>query len=362
MTPCEQCGVPFTPRGPANRFHEPQCATDHRLGRSRETSLHRQATGFAWDPVRPAAPVAVRAPRLNQWEPAGPEGWLTAVILPDPQIGFRRLNDGTLDPFHDTRALDVAMQIVANERPDVTVWLGDVLDFAPFGRWSQEPGFALTVQPSIDETYKYLAIVAELTERQVFIEGNHDARLERYITDNALAAAGIRRASSPPETWPVLSVPYLLRMEELGIEYVGGYPSGAMYLNDALACIHGHVVNSGGSTAEKVAKQEQVSTIFGHIHRQETHFVTRNGRGRRNVVMAHSPGTLARTDGAVPSGKSAVAMRTGKPVKHFENWQQGVTVIRYDPAGTDITSFVHEPVLIHEGRAIHRGVVYQAGS
>lgn len=253
------------------------------------------------------------------------------------------------------------MQILAIERPDVTVWLGDYLDFAPFGRWSQEPGFVNTVQPAIEEGYEWLAKTAALSGEVRLIEGNHDARLERYITDNALAAAGIRRAAEPPESWPALSVPYLLRMDELGVEYVGGYPAGATYLNDALACIHGHVVKSGGSTAAEVAKQEQVSVIFGHVHRIETHYKSRNSRGRPRTVMAHSPGTLARIDGAVPSAHSARAMRTGKPVKHFEDWTQGLTIVRFDPEGQDSDSFSMESIRIVEGKAIHGGVIYQAG-
>lgn len=316
-------------------------------------------TGFSWEPVRKAAEIVVKAPG-KRTEQKAPSGWQTAVILPDPQIGFRRLNDGTLDAFHDDDAISISMQILAVEQPDVAIWLGDFLDFAPFGRFRQEPGFAQTVQPSIERAYEVLAMTTALSSEVRLIEGNHDARLENYITDNALAAAGLRRAKSAPESWPVLSVPYLLRLDDLGVEYVGGYPSGATYLNDALAAVHGHVVKSGGSTAAELTKREHVSVLFGHIHRQETHYQTRNARGRSATVMAHSPGTLARVDGAVPSVHSAVAMRTGKPVKVFEDWQQGLTVVRFDPEGTDSSSFAIEPIRIVNGTAIHRGIVYTA--
>ncbi|WP_218571937.1 hypothetical protein, partial [Pseudomonas sp. SZ57] len=74
------------------------------------------------------------------------------------------------------------------------------------------------------------------------IEGNHDRRLQKSILRNAKAAFGLKRANDP-ESWPVLSVPNLLRLDDLGVEYVEGYPAGEKWINDNLVCIHGHKVN-----------------------------------------------------------------------------------------------------------------------
>jgi len=66
--------------------------------------------GPAWQPVQHAEPVViqpkVRTPALVSSD------WKVAVALPDPQIGYRRYEDGTLDPFHDEAAMDVALQVV----------------------------------------------------------------------------------------------------------------------------------------------------------------------------------------------------------------------------------------------------------
>lgn len=354
MSECEQCGAAFEPVSKVNRFCSKQCRYDSSNGRLPEASRRRRETGFSWDPVRPARPVKVTYGGVPN--PVRNSGWKTAVILPDPQIGYRRLADGTLDPFHDARALDIAMQIVNAERPDLTVWLGDFLDFAPLGRFRLEETFAQTLQPAIEVAHELLAKTAALSAEVRLIEGNHDARLQNYITDNALAAAGLRRAKEAPGSWPVLSVPFLLRMEELGVEYVGGYPSGATYLNDNLCCIHGNVVGPAGTTAAKVVANEQVSTIMGHIHRIETAYKTRNSRGRPRFNLAHSPGCLARIDGAVPSTMGSVALKTGKPSRSWENWQQGVTVVRYEEDGDQ--RFTLETVPIFEGWAMHRNVHY----
>lgn len=356
MAVCEQCGDEFAPKSVANRFCEKQCRWDHSNGRPAVHSQNRKRTGFAWDPVRPARKVEVKAKRRVVSAPEG--AWKTAVILPDPQIGYRRLADGSLDPFHDARALDIALQVVELERPDLTVWLGDFLDFPQFGRYRQEATFAETVQPTLEYGHELIARTASLSREVRLIEGNHDARLQLYATDNALAAAGIRRAKEAPDSWPVLSVPYLLRLDELGVEYVGAYPTGATYLNDNLACIHGNVVGPAGMTAAKVVSQEQVSVIFGHVHRIETAYQTRNSRGRPRFNMAHTPGALCRIDGAVPSVKSAVNLRSGKPAKSWENWQQGLTVVRYLDEGPQVEQkFTIESIPIFEGWAQHRGQI-----
>jgi predicted phosphodiesterase len=251
-----------------------------------------------------------------------------AVILPDPQIGFRRLADGTFDPFHDTSAINVALEIAGSIDPDQIIWLGDFLDLAPFGRFEQEATFAQTTQASLDYGYSLLLRANDIADgNQVLLEGNHDRRLEKAITKNCIEAFGLRQAASP-EDWPVMSVPNLLRLDELAVRYVGGYPAGSYWLNERIKCIHGSTVRSNGSTAKAVVDEERVSVIFGHIHRIETHYKTSETYSGGRVRLAHTPGCLCRIDGAVPSTKSSTDL-SGRPVTHHENWQQGLTVVSY---------------------------------
>lgn len=302
-------------------------------------------TGPKWQPVDQAPPVRVTVPK-----PAKRVGlagtWRTAVILPDPQIGYRRLTDGTLDPFHDLRAIDVAKQVLEAERPDLTVWLGDYLDLAPMGKYRYEPSFALTIQPAIDYGHELLAVTRELSSEVRLIEGNHDLRLSTYLMDNAQAAYGLKRGGAAPADWPVMSVPYLLRLDELGVEYVGGYPNGATYINDNLACIHGVKLDLGA-----LANDERVSVIQGHMHRIGAAYKTRNSRGNPKFSGAFSPGCLCRIDGAVPSTKSSLDPH-GRPAKSWENWQQGLMVVRYQEGDG---RFHVETVPIFEGEAVHAG-------
>lgn len=307
------------------------------------------ADGPKWPVVQQARPTLIRPTTVRRRTPSGMK---TAVILPDPQIGFRRLPDGALDPFHDERAMAIALQVITLTQPDVIVNLGDYLDFPMFGRFVQEPAFALTAQMSIDRGHKFLAEqrAAAPDSHIVVLEGNHDRRLQNFIINNAQAAFSLQRANQP-SSWPVMSVPFLLRFEELGVEYVDAYPAGRYWLNDRLNCQHGHIVRSNGSTAKAIADDERVSSIHGHIHRIEMHYKTVNVRdgGRTNLAM--SPGCLCRIDGTVPSTKGSTDIM-GRPVTSFENWQQGLAVVTYQEGDSP---FGLEHVYINDGFAIFRG-------
>ena len=256
-------------------------------------------------------------------------GLKTCVVLPDPQIGYRKFVDGQIDPFHDESALSIALQVIADLKPDKVVCLGDYLDLPGFGRFEQSEDYAHTTQLAIDYGYRLLAMIrATVPNAEIaVIEGNHDRRIEKSIRTNSMYAFGIRRADDVTG-WPVFSVPYLLSFDKLDIKYVEGYPAGKYWINENLQCIHGHIVRQPGATAAAVVKAETVSTLFGHIHRIETAYDTQNVYGGARANLAHSPGTLCRIDGGVPSFKGSTGL-DGRPIRSFENWQQGIAIVDY---------------------------------
>lgn len=310
--------------------------------------------GPKWPLIQPARPVKITpykpAERAKKYQ------YKVGVILPDPQIGYRNYGS-ELDPFQDEAAIAVAMKIIRDINPDLIINLGDMLDFAEYSRFTQERAFVATVQPTLDRAHKYLAEQKQNAPRAkiVMLEGNHDRRLEKNILTNAAAAFGLRLANAP-DSWPVMSVPNLLRLDELGVEYVGAYPAGQYWVNDRLVCIHGHKVRSSGSTAKAVADDERVSTIFGHVHRIELHYKTVRVRDGGRTNFAFTPGCLCRIDGATPSTKGSTDVQ-GRPVTNYENWQQGLAVIHYNEGDSP---FAIEPIYIDHGRAIFRGKEYTA--
>lgn len=319
--------------------------------------------GPQWPVVQPAKPTRITP---NKPRPTRTSGWKTAVILPDPQIGYRWVTDPDgsqrLDPFHDERAIEVALDILAAARKahpiDRVVNLGDFLDLPSQSRWAQEPGFAGTTQAAVDYGHEFLARQRAICPEAkiAIIEGNHDKRLGDYVTKNAMAAFGLRRAGDPPASWPTLSLPYLLRLDELDIEWLEGYPASGLWLNDHIECIHGQKVRSSGSTASAVINDSRHSVIFGHVHRIETQYRTDKTREGGYRKFAATPGCLCRVDGSVPSFKSGTKS-TGDPIPNWENWQQGLLLVHYRE---DDDRYSLEPVEIRSGTAIWRGHVYES--
>lgn len=300
-----------------------------------------------WPVIQPAAPVVV-AGIVPIPRPAS--RWKTAVLMADTQIGFRRYEDGTLDPFHDDDAMNVALQIVALENPDRTVVMGDILDLAEQGKFAQEAAFANTTQAALDRTHLFGAQMRAATDGLVdWIEGNHDRRMQNFIEANAKAAFGLRQANMP-DSWPVMSIPNLLRLSELDITYHDAYPAAHVWINDCLRAEHGTKVNSNGSTAQKYMNETpHLSRAFGHTHRLEAISRTTYDRVGKLRSMAINPGCLCRVDGAVPSVHGAIG-GDGRPATVYEDWQNGVAVIRY----TD-DDFRVDLVQIEDGMTVYMG-------
>ena len=312
-----------------------------------------------------------KGPKIQLQKPktksAPPKEWETAIIVPDIQIGFYRksLDSSELEPIHDELAIAVALAVIEEMQPDQVVMVGDNLDFAELGKFLTAAPFKQMLQASIDRATMLCAQVREAAPNAkiTWIAGNHEARMARYIQTNAEAAFGITRGKSNDELregWPVMSVPFLCRMDEFGVDYLPGYPESAHYLNSNLVVVHGDKVVSNNSTTKKYLDNERISVIYGHIHRNELAYRTyRTDQGPR-TIMAASPGCLCRVDGAVPSTKSGMD-EFGRPIlQGAENWQQGLGIVTYQPFGSGNEWFNYEPMWIYDGRGILRGKEYVA--
>lgn len=308
-----------------------------------------------WPVVTQAAPIKISVPQVSRGSSSEVK---RAFIFPDPQIGFRKdIRTGELDPFHDERAMAIALNICKDVKPDIVVNLGDFIDLPNVSRYEQEPSFYATTQPSIDRAYRFLVeqrMVAPDAEI-VLIEGNHDLRLQKYIAKNAVAAFGLSRAEAPDE-WPVLSIPYLLRLDEIGVDYIDGYPNGEYYINDNIRCEHGWKYGQRGKIASKIAEGETVSIITGHTHHMEMISRSFSDRGTVRNVVGATLGCLCRVDGAVPSAKTGTDS-SGRVVGKQMDWQQGVGVVEYTE-GDGFANVV--PIAIDNGTAIYNGKKYSA--
>ena len=308
------------------------------------------AGGPAWPVIQPAEPVTV----VIGDRPAKPvRGMKLAIKGADTQIGYRRLEDGSLDPFHDDAAMNVFIEVCKSYQPDKVQILGDFLDLASQGRFAQEAAFAQTTQEALNAGHRFLATLRAACPDAaiVVIEGNHDKRMQNFIEANAVAAFGLKRAGLP-ESWPVMSLPYLLRLDELNIQYVDAYPAATDWDNATTRNIHGTKANSRGSTTSQyVFELPHLNTWAGHTHRVEvTYRSVMGARGEAIESYSANPGCLCRVDGAVPSVNGAIGA-DGTPARIVENWQQGFGLAYYND--TESWPYVYR---IRDGRALIDGM------
>lgn len=295
------------------------------------------------EPVRPLVqpvecPVTYKPQPENALRAEG-----VALVGADGHFGYEwKPPAWRLVPFHDRRVLDIFVQIAAWLNPDVVELLGDFEDLTVWtDKYARSPEHYGTTQPAIFELHWWLRRLREASPRsQARLHmGNHEARMDRAMVTHMRDACELKAADAL-ELPPAMSVPGLLALDALGVEWVPGYPDDICWLGEGVQTFHGHVARSANlSTVSALLKQATVHQVTGHVHRDElvsSSFVRPDGT--MGQVTAYCPGCMCHIDGRVP----------GSSVK--KNWRQGIGVVEW--AGESM-SVHHIPV--HEGRAVFRG-------
>lgn len=245
----------------------------------------------------------------------------TALIVPDPHIGFLRFGQtGALDPFHDRGVLALALLLAEELNPDITVVLGDLLDLPDWtDKFLKSPDFYHTFQPTLYEAGWWLAQLRQRSKRVEWIPGNHDQRILKAIWTYMPQVYGIKPANTP-NPLPVLSLENLLGLRHIDVQLADEYPNGRVWLNDGLAFEHGKDVSNkpGGSAGKVLERGRRFSSGMGHNHREESASRTVASRSGPVTVSSYSFGTCARLDGPIPSRDTE------------RNWQNTLGVVWYD--------------------------------
>jgi len=317
-------------------------------GEPEVTTLHKYDHGGNFSSDLIVKPVVAANISPSKLKPPKRE-YKVIFVFSDAQIGYRRI-DNELLPLHDERAISAMLALLQDLRPDVVVDNGDTTDFAELSRFAPDSDhFQGTLQPSLQRTHELFAQVSAVVPYafKVTVWSNHVKRLTDHILKNAPALYNIKAAN---EKYPAMSYPSLLNLESLGWEYQDGYPGEWKYADD-LAFMHGTFAVSNGSTANKLSKANYARNIVqGHKHSIESHYHTdRKGK----VYGAFVVGALCRVDGVVPGYHTSVGV-DNQPVEYYENWQQGVMVIK--DYGDGIYQFDQVPII--NGTIYYNGKTY----
>ena len=195
------------------------------------------------------------------------------------------VND-TQIPFQDPKTLQAVHKFWDDFGPDLEVYNGDIIDFYSISSFDKNPTRAFKLQDELDDTYEWLFSRAEANPnaRRIFIEGNHEDRLRRFLWKEATDLSSLR----------VLNFEELMRFKELGMEDLT-YMSVLDFLGFRIQ--HGWKA-SGGSTPWPInvgrfmAQKEGSSGLCGHTHRASIYCWT-TSRGSHSYV---ENGCLCRFD------------------------------------------------------------------
>lgn len=239
-------------------------------------------------------------------------------------------------PFQDHGLHDAFLHWLARNQPDMGIINGDLVDFPDISRHPSDPDNDPGVQECLQAGHEIVRdyVAASPDTEWIYMDGNHDIRLKRYVIDKAPYLYNLHRAEVEGEdTVFAHSLGWLMRFDELGIKTVttnGPYEDAQVVLSDNLVVRHGWVVRSGsGASALKTLEQTHHSIVINHTHRASIVFATNHDTDRTShTSVAVESGCMCRLD-----NKMDEQSRRFPSYGVYPDWQQGFSVIHLHPDG-----------------------------
>lgn len=245
----------------------------------------------------------------------------TALVIPDCHI-----------PYHDEKAYQLMIDVAKDLNPDEIVILGDYADFYAINSHGKKPDMTHLLQEEVTAVVEKLIQLKKLfpDAKRVYIEGNHEYRLGRYV------------ASKCPDLYGVVDVRSILELNILGFDFVPYTPNQQYKILGSKLVARHEPLAGGKHVAQNTVEKAMSSVIFGHTHRiQEAQVVTMDGHNYRGI----SSGWLG--------DKESPVMQY---VKSHHQWAQGFSVVRVLEDGTWFNQLVH----IIDYKCCVDGYIYEA--
>lgn len=115
----------------------------------------------------------------------------------------------THSPYEDKRAWKLMIKAAEFLKPTIILILGDFADCFCISDHDKDPNRMNKLDWEMGEAHKLLKQLTTLgAKRIIYCSGNHEYRLIRYLRNKC------------PELYNLISIPQLLKLKELGIEWV----------------------------------------------------------------------------------------------------------------------------------------------
>lgn len=283
-----------------------------------QTGEFVEAINRSWDHRAEVTPdmFVTQAPPINVRP--------TKRTRPEGDFEIYMFYGDTHHPFQNRQAMALANIAVREVFPDHVTYIGDDNDMALFSTFESRQEWLGSTQQGIDQFSEQLAQTrADIGSdgRITVHKGNHDYRMERELRKYNGELLGLRRAG---EDLGALTMEYLLRCGELGVEYIGDR-HGEKWYSDNLKSYHGDVTNSTGLAVAKEIKGETVNFVHGHTHNAGIMYKTFKDGKEEKTIFGMEVGTFADPN-LIPSGKYSTDER-GNVSRQSHNWQKGLGMV-----------------------------------
>lgn len=216
----------------------------------------------------------------------------TWVVINDVQI-----------PFHDKKVLyGLVVPFIEDLKPHGIIMNGDIVDCYSLSTFSKDPLSKAGLDVEIKEAQKLMHRLSKVTQERVWLGGNHEDRLRRFLWEKAPALGLV----------PAVSFAGLFGLQHYGFEW-GDY--GTVVDLGSLSVTHGSMVNKhSGQSARSHFDKYGVSVMIGHTHRLGIYY----RRNRAGIHAAYENGCLCSLE--------------PEYVQH-PDWQNGFSVVHVDKGG-----------------------------
>ena len=173
-------------------------------------------------------------------------------------------------PYHDRLAFDLVEKVAKKIKPHIIAVLGDFADFYAVSSHVKDPARRMTFDDEVAHVRRLLRRIESWgAKRKLYILGNHEDRLTRYIASQAAEMHGIVTVDSL----------FGLRDHHWEITHYKDHASiGKLYVT--------HDVGKSGSSALKDALNSfQDNIVIGHTHRLQ-YLIEGNVKGKPHVAAS----------------------------------------------------------------------------
>ena len=206
-------------------------------------------------------------------------------------------------PFEDKRAWKLMLKAARQFKPQIIVCLGDLADFYSVSSHSKDPSRVHQLRDELKEVRRLRRDLDRLgASRRIFLEGNHEHRLRRYLEDKA------------PELFGMFDTQSLLQLGDWEfVPYRESAKVGKVWFTH-------DVGGSGKHTTARALETFQHSVSLGH-HHQMQYVVQGDATGKHQVGAQF---------GWLGDAKQADYMHA---VKARRSWSLGFGVGYKEPSG-----------------------------